>query len=105
MFGSSLSDGRYRSGYCLLYARVSRADQVEYGESLEYQISELKKYATNRDLKVRGIYVDKGISGRKEDRKEYVEMKRKAERGDIIIAYSISRISRSTKDFLEYLYA
>ena len=90
------------SGFVLIYARVSTVEQVNK-ESLHFQIEECKKYAETKGLQIKDEYVDKGMSGTKSDRKEFQRMLREAKEGDTIISYSISRLSRSTKDFLDFI--
>lgn len=94
---------RKSSGFALIYCRVSRVDQVENGTSLDYQEIECKSYCARNDLKIKGIYIDSGISGRKEDRKEFKRMRNDAQSGDLLITYSVSRFSRSTIDFLNFM--
>lgn len=90
------------SKYCIIYCRVSTADQAD-GNSIDFQEQICRKKAEMEELKVRQVYIDSGISGRNKDRPEYKRMRTEMKEGDTIFIYSISRISRSMMDFFELL--
>ena len=46
-----------------LYARVSTEIQAREGDSIQAQISALKKYASDHNYEIAGIFTDDGISG------------------------------------------
>ena len=46
-----------------LYARVSTDVQAREGDSIPAQISALKKYASDHNYEIAGIFTDDGISG------------------------------------------
>lgn len=81
-----------------IYARVSTQEQVENGNSLEFQIDKLKAYCQLHELKIVGEYVDAGISGAKFDRPALNRLKDDVDKIDIVLIYKLDRLSRSIKD-------
>lgn len=81
-----------------IYARVSTQEQVENGNSLEFQIEKLKAYCQLHELKIVGQYVDAGVSGAKFDRPALNKLKNDIEKIDIVLIYKLDRLSRSIKD-------
>ena len=81
-----------------IYARVSTQEQVENGNSLEFQIDKLKAYCQLHELKIVGEYVDAGVSGAKFDRPALNKLKDDVEKIDIVLIYKLDRLSRSIKD-------
>ena len=81
-----------------IYARVSTQEQVENGNSLEFQIDKLKAYCQLHELKVVGEYIDAGVSGAKFDRPALNKLKNDIEKIDIVLIYKLDRLSRSIKD-------
>lgn len=71
------------------YARVSTQEQ-----NLDRQIDNLKAYGCEK------IYQEK-ITGTKADRPEFRKMLDALRAGDVLVADSFSRLSRSTKDLLD----
>ncbi len=51
---------------CAIYIRVSSAEQVMHGKSLEAQLRFLTEYAVNKGWKVIGHFADEGKTARKE---------------------------------------
>lgn len=94
--------GKYSSGRCYIYIRVSRIMQVT-GDSLDHQEDVCREYAKNNGLTVEKVFADKGVSGRNDNRKEFGIMRENAQRGDTILAYSISRLSRTLPGFLDFI--
>lgn len=84
------------------YIRVSTAGQAEDGVSLEAQKAKIRAWAQANDAELVHIFEDQGISGTKGDRPgllgalEYATHHKAA-----LIVYSLSRLSRSTRDTLE----
>ncbi|MBC8489593.1 MAG: recombinase family protein [Bacteroidetes bacterium] len=81
----------------IIYARVSTLTQRE-NETIEMQVKKLKKYATDKNLKIVEIIKDDGISGAKEGRAinliRFIEnLERKP---DFILIKSLDRLSRDT---------
>ena len=91
-----------KSGYCVIYCRVSTYEQAD-GNSIDFQEQICRKKAELEELLVRQVYTDSGISGRNKDRPEYKRMRSELKEGDTIFIYSISRVSRSMIDFFELL--
>lgn len=81
-----------------IYARVSTQEQVENGNSLEFQIDKLKAYCQLHELKVVGEYIDAGVSGAKFSRPALDRLKNDIEKIDIVLVYKIDRLSRAIKD-------
>ena len=81
-----------------IYARVSTQEQVENGNSLEFQIDKLKAYCQLHELKVVGEYIDAGVSGAKFNRPALNKLKNDIEKIDIVLIYKLDRLSRSIKD-------
>ena len=81
-----------------IYARVSTQEQVENGNSLEFQINKLKAYCQLHELKVVGEYIDAGVSGAKFNRPALNKLKNDIEKIDIVLIYKLDRLSRSIKD-------
>lgn len=93
------------------YLRLSTDDQVlvEKG-SLEQQVymaiqeAELRSRQKRKNYKITQFFIEPGVSGRKSDRREFIELKRAIRRGDYsFVAFKeLSRIARDSqiwKDF------
>jgi len=83
------------------YARVSTQGQVDDGVSLDAQESKIRAWAALNDAEVT-LYRDEGISGKRADNRPGLQSAlHAAGKGDVIVVYSLSRLSRSTKDTLQ----
>jgi site-specific DNA recombinase len=85
------------------YARVSTASEAQ-GESLENQTIYYKKLIEdNPDYEYVGVFADQGITGTKDERPEFKKMLAlaRAQKIDIILTKSISRLARNTIIVLE----
>lgn len=85
------------------YVRVSTYNQSQ-GESFENQVSYYERIlSTNPDYYFVGIFADRGLTGTKANREEFIKMLELAMNGgiDIIFTKSISRFARNTVDLLE----
>ncbi len=83
------------------YIRVSTQGQVEDGVSLDAQEAKVKAWANLNNASEVVIFSDAGISGKRSDNRPGLESALKAvEKGDALICYSLSRLSRSTRDTL-----
>jgi site-specific DNA recombinase len=82
------------------YARVSTEEQARNGISLEAQRSRIEAWSTANETVLIGFYEDAGISGsRTENREGLVSaLSLACERKAILVVYSLSRLSRSTRD-------
>ncbi len=88
---------------CAIYIRVSSAEQVMHGKSLEAQLSFLTDYAVNKGWKVVGHYADEGKTARKELKrrkaiKELLECVKRDEI-DMILFWKMDRWFRNVADF------
>ncbi|WP_278626917.1 recombinase family protein [Thomasclavelia cocleata] len=83
----------------LIYARVSHDEQVKYGYSINAQLEALIEYCKINKLKIKGRYVDEGISAYSvKKRKSLQKMIEEAENGDIILFTKLDRFSRNVLD-------
>jgi len=82
------------------YIRVSTQGQVEDGVSLDAQEAKVRAWAVLNAAEV-VIFRDQGISGKRSDnRPGLVAALDLVGKGDALIVYSLSRLSRSTRDTL-----
>jgi len=82
------------------YLRVSTQGQAEDGVSLDAQEAKVRAWAGLNSVEV-VIFRDKGISGKRADnRPGLVAALDVVGKGDTLVCYSLSRLSRSTKDML-----
>jgi site-specific DNA recombinase len=83
-------------GYC----RVSTAEQAASGLGLEAQRARITAWASERYASVT-IYEDAGITGTSMEGRPALESAlRAAQGGTVLVAYSLSRFARSTRDML-----
>lgn len=86
------------------YARVSTLEQAHEGISLEAQERRIRAWCEAQGITLEGIYVDAGISGgRADNRPELQRALAACKRGELLVFYSLSRLSRSTRDVLAIL--
>ena len=79
----------------LIYARVSTlTEQQQDGSSIENQIEKCRQWAESKNLPIKLILYDMGISGKDPKRPALLHLYAKAEKGDTLIVHSLSRISR-----------
>lgn len=88
---------------CAIYIRVSSAEQVMHGKSLDAQLRFLTDYAKNKGWKVIGHFADEGKTARKELKrrkaiKELLECVKRNE-VDIILFWKMDRWFRNVSDF------
>lgn len=81
-----------------IYTRVSTQEQVENGNSLEFQTEKLRAFCSLHDFKIVHEYVDKGVSGAKFHRPALDMLKKDINKFDIVLVYKLDRLSRSIKD-------
>jgi DNA invertase Pin-like site-specific DNA recombinase len=79
-----------------LYARVSTTDK---GQDVEMQLRELRDYATKREWRISGEYVDNGVSGSKDRRPHLDRMMTDAKRRkfDAVVVWKLDRFGRSLR--------
>jgi len=80
------------------YQRVSTQIQSKEGISLEAQEERIRAWCSLHGYELKGIYSDPGISGRKAKRPGLQKALSQLGKKDALIVYSLSRLSRSTKD-------
>jgi site-specific DNA recombinase len=84
------------------YIRVSTQDQATEGASLEAQRAKITAWCTVNDYELVAVFEDAGISGsRMYNRAGLNAALKAAGKGCALVAYSISRLARSTRDMLE----
>jgi site-specific DNA recombinase len=83
------------------YIRVSTQGQVDEGVSLEAQKSKIKAWCEVNDYELVNVYTDAGISGKTMANREGLLRALDAVDRDVaLVTYSMSRISRSTREML-----
>lgn len=91
-----------------IYTRVSTTLQVDEGNSLETQISQLRSYAHTKGFEVldENIYVEKGVSGSVplRERVEGSRLWAKLEKGDSLLLAKLDRGFRSSRDAITTLH-
>ena len=83
------------------YIRVSTAGQVEDGVSLDAQVAKIRAWADLNGYELGEIFSDAGISGAKANRPGLAAALDAVGRGDALVTYSLSRLSRNTAHTLE----
>lgn len=83
------------------YVRVSTQGQVEDGVSLGAQKAKIEAWCVANDYELVAIYEDAGISGAKSDREGLQAALGESTKGMALVVYSLSRLTRSTKDMLQ----
>lgn len=81
-----------------IYARYSSHNQRE--KSIDDQVSECRAFAIANDCQVVKIYADRAVSGTTDDRPEFQEMLRDADRGafETVIMWKRDRFARNRYD-------
>lgn len=83
------------------YIRVSTTMQVQDGFSLEAQEQKLYNEVSKRDLTMRSIFIDRGISGGSINKRLALEKLLETLKENYwVIVNSVSRLARNTKDLL-----
>ena len=84
------------------YVRVSTPGQAVEGVSVEMQEAKIRQWAALNDAELVGLHVDEGLSGKNTVRPGLQEalLEVKKHKGALVV-YSLSRLSRSTRDTLE----
>ena len=83
------------------YVRVSTSSQVEDGVSMDAQEAKIHAWASLNNANEVVIFRDEGISGKRADNRPGLQdALATVSKGDALIVYSLSRLSRSTKDAL-----
>ena len=83
----------------IIYLRVSTEKQVFEGSSLAAQEAKARAWASANDIADIIIFHDDGLSGGSTDnRVGLASALAEVKRGDVLVCYSLSRLSRSTRD-------
>lgn len=84
------------------YIRVSTEEQAREGVSLDAQKARIEAWAQANETTLIGFFEDAGISGSRTENREGLKkaIGIACEKRSILIVYSLSRLSRSTKDTL-----
>jgi len=83
------------------YIRVSTQGQADEGVSLEAQRAKIEAWCAANDYTLEAVFVDAGISGKAMgNRQGLSEALDAVGKGNALVSYSMSRVSRSTRDML-----
>lgn len=83
------------------YIRVSTQGQADEGVSLSAQRAKIEAWCIANDMELAAVFQDAGISGGSMAGRDGLHSAMKATtKGMALVAYSISRLARSTKDML-----
>ena len=103
MFYGKPEDCAWYAKRCVLYIRVSTEEQARHGYSLEAQQIELEEFAKRFGMEVVGIYIDDGVTARKEvhRRKALQLVLRDVEAGktDYVLFIKLDRWFRSVREY------
>lgn len=85
----------------IAYLRVSTISQVEDGISMDAQEAKIRAWGDLNNADEVIIFKDEGISGKRSDNRPGLQNALSMiSKGDALVVYSLSRLSRSTKDAL-----
>jgi len=87
---------------CVIYARYSSHKQND--TSIEAQLAECKAFAERNGYNVVGEYIDKAISGKSDERPEFLRMIEDSSKGRFskIAVYQLDRLARNRYDSAIY---
>ena len=93
---------RNHSPLAVGYTRVSTEEQAREGVSLDAQKARIEAWALANETTLVGFFEDAGISGSRTENREGLQkaIGMACEKRAILVVYSLSRLSRSTKDTL-----
>lgn len=82
------------------YVRVSTTDQADNGVSLEAQQARITAWCVANGYDLVNVFVDAGLSGKRADNRPALQdaITTACETGAALVVFSLSRLSRSTKD-------
>lgn len=83
------------------YIRVSTEEQASEGVSLAAQRAKIAAWCQANDYALVDVLTDAGLSGTRTDRPGLAAALATIGKGDALVVYSLSRLSRSTKHTLE----
>ncbi len=88
---------------CVIYIRVSTAEQQIHGKSLQAQKEHLELYAADNNMKVVGVFADEGKTARKELKRRTAIFRLleavKRDKIDVILFWRMDRWFRNVSDF------
>ncbi len=86
----------------VIYARYSSSNQTE--QSIEGQLRDCTEFAKAHDITIVGTYIDRAISAKTDQRKEFQKMIKDSKKNifDTIITYKIDRFARNRYDSAIY---
>lgn len=85
------------------YVRVSTARQVEEGWSLGEQERRVRAYADSRGWQLVEVFVEAGVSGRRDDRPELGRLLDRLDELDVLVVPKLDRLGRSTAHLFRVL--
>lgn len=80
---------------CIIYLRFSPRRHEEDCESNEIQLAYCEQYAANRNYSVQGVFEDRAISGKTEERPGLFEALEALPRGGVLLVYKRDRLARN----------
>lgn len=82
-----------------LYIRVSTEEQADEGFSIPAQTKQLSEYCLKNNIEIFNIYADEGISGQKENRPQFQQMIKDAEKKsfNLILVHKFDRFARKVE--------
>jgi site-specific DNA recombinase len=84
------------------YVRVSTSMQAEDGQSLDAQRAKIEAWCALNDYDLKAVHVDAGISGKRmKNRPALQAALADCGKGDALVVYSLSRLSRSIRDTMD----
>lgn len=100
-----MSKGKVKERIVVGYIRVSSQEQVDVGVSLERQEALIRSYAKSKGYSKVEIIADRGISGFKDDRPGFQELRDLCLSGRVqtVIVADLSRLSRSVRSTLAFI--
>jgi len=89
---------------CVIYARYSSHNQRE--ASIEQQVRECEEFARHNRLRVVKVYADRHLSGTTDQRPQFQQMLKDAERGrwSVVLTWKVDRFARNRYDSATYKY-
>lgn len=89
---------------CVIYARYSSHSQRD--ASIEQQVSECEAFARYNGLRVVKVYADRHLSGTTDQRPQFQQMLKDAERGkwSVVLTWKVDRFARNRYDSATYKY-
>ena len=86
----------------VIYARYSSDSQRE--ESIDGQLRECREYAAYNDLEIVGVYIDRALSAKTDNRPEFQKMIKDSYKTafDVIIVWKLDRFARNRYDSAHY---